>query len=86
MWGKSLSITSDRLEFYVKELMPPVSVSGVECGSKLRRMSSIPGRDVSIFEVTPPLDKSVSAFLLFKKMFTYGLTCCYENMLFASGI
>ncbi len=36
-------------EFYVKELMPPLTVSTVACGSKLRHVSSIPGRaDMSV--------------------------------------
>ncbi|XP_059147338.1 uncharacterized protein LOC131935070 [Physella acuta] len=35
---------SGREEFYVRELMPQVSVSTVEAGSKLKRLSVIPGR------------------------------------------
>ena len=36
------------LEFYVRALMPPVEVSTVAAGSKIRRMSEIPGRRHSL--------------------------------------
>ena len=55
-----MHVTFDKIEYYVKDLIPPLSISTIECGSKLRRLSSIPGRDVSIFEPTPPKSEHVS--------------------------
>ena len=36
--------SGDPLQFYVSALMPPVEMSCVVAGSKIRRMSEIPGR------------------------------------------
>ena len=37
-------LKDNRLEYYTTELMPPVSVSCVRTGSKMKRVSAIPGR------------------------------------------
>lgn len=36
------------LQFYVMKLMPPLKVSNVETGSKIQRLSFIPGRRKSL--------------------------------------
>ena len=60
LWEKGVHVSFDKIQYYVKDLMPPLSISTVECGSKLRRLSTIPGRDVSIYEATPSKSEHVS--------------------------
>ena len=46
--GSSKEVNSEApLAFYVRALMPPVEVSTVVVGSKVRSMSEIPGRRIS---------------------------------------
>ncbi|KAK7503888.1 hypothetical protein BaRGS_00005011 [Batillaria attramentaria] len=51
--------TDPRIQFYVPVLMPPVEVSTVVAGSKVRRMSEIPGRRRS-FDADQGQDKDKS--------------------------
>ena len=54
IWEVSVGTNYDTKKYYVKALMPPLSESTITCGSKIRRMSSIPGRgDTSLLEGSP---------------------------------
>ncbi|XP_076446565.1 uncharacterized protein LOC143283970 [Babylonia areolata] len=46
--GEGEGSSGDSLQYYVSALMPPVQVSTVVAGSKIRRMSEIPGRRRSL--------------------------------------
>lgn len=46
-------------EFYVGELVPPLSVSQTEPGKRLRRLSSIPGREKSFVRKTDNIQEKV---------------------------
>jgi hypothetical protein len=41
--------------FYVECLVPPIEVSKVITGSKIRRMSEIPGRETSFIKPKTPI-------------------------------